>query len=82
MRKYLLALTLFLTSVLAFAQDKIEISDADYQNNQVEMADTFRADGKIYVVVAVILVILVGLFVYLYLIDRKITKLENQKDKS
>lgn len=42
----------------------------------VEMADAMRADGKIYVVVAVISIILTGLFVYLFTIDRKVSKLE------
>lgn len=44
----------------------------------VEMADQFRADGKIYVVIAVISIILIGLFVYLFRLDRKITDLENR----
>lgn len=35
-----------------------------------------RADGKIYVVMAVALTVLVGLFIYLIRIDKKITKLE------
>jgi CcmD family protein len=34
--------------------------------------------GKIFVVVAVLAVILVGVFVYLYTIDRKISKLEKE----
>ena len=42
----------------------------------VEMADKMRADGKIYVVVAVILTILSGLILYLVRLDRKISKLE------
>ena len=46
---------------------------------KVEMADKFRADGKIYVVLAIILVILGGLFFYLIRIDRKVAKLEEQK---
>jgi CcmD family protein len=41
-----------------------------------EMADSFRAEGKIYVVVAVVLIVLVGLFAYLFMLDRKITRLE------
>ena len=81
-RKLLLALTLTITGLIAHAQDKIEITDADYANNQVEMADTFRSEGKIYVVVAVILVMLIGLFVYLIIIDRKVKRLENQLSKS
>jgi CcmD family protein len=35
-----------------------------------------RSNGKIYVVVAVCLVILIGLFVYVAGLDRKIRKLE------
>jgi hypothetical protein len=42
----------------------------------VEMADRFRADGKIYVVIAVLGTILLGLFLYVVRLDRKITKLE------
>lgn len=41
-----------------------------------EMADEFRAEGKIYVVVAVVLIVLLGLFAYLFMLDRKITRLE------
>ena len=50
------------------------LSQAWAQN--AEMADAFRAEGKIYVVVAVILIVLVGLFVYLFMLDRKLSKLE------
>lgn len=45
------------------------------------MADAFRADGKIYVVIAVILVILLGLFTFLFRLDSKVTKLENRLKK-
>lgn len=61
--RYFLALLVFLP-VAAFAQQP------------VEMADTMRSNGKIYVVVAVVLVILAGLFVYLFSLDRKVSKLE------
>jgi CcmD family protein len=43
---------------------------------KVEMADRFRADGKIYVVVFVLGTILLGLILYVVRLDRKITKLE------
>ena len=45
---------------------------------KVEMADQFRADGKIYVVVAVMLILLIGLFIYMFRIERKVKKLENK----
>ncbi len=41
-----------------------------------EMADSFRADGKIYVVVGVLAIILLGLIVYLIRLDRKIGRIE------
>ena len=46
---------------------------------QTEMADTMRANGKIYVVVAVLATIFAGIFAYLVLLDRKISKLEKEK---
>ena len=45
---------------------------------QVEMADRFRADGKIYVVIVVVLVILSGIFIYVARLDRKITRFEKE----
>lgn len=47
-------------------------------SQDAEMADTMRSEGKIYVVVAILLVILIGLVIYLITIDRKVTKLEKR----
>ncbi|MBX3255805.1 MAG: CcmD family protein [Chitinophagaceae bacterium] len=47
----------------------------------VEMADGMRSNGKIYVVVAVLAVILAGLFIFLINLDRKVSKLEKEKGK-
>ena len=47
------------------------------QAQQPEMADGLRSEGKIYVVVAIILIILAGFIGYLILMDRKIKKLED-----
>ena len=44
----------------------------------VQMADGLRSNGKIYVVVAVLLTVLFGLFLYLFRLDRKISKLEKR----
>jgi len=49
------------------------------QNTGVEMADGLRSSGKIWVVVLVLLTIFTGIFVYLFTIDRRIKKLENDK---
>jgi uncharacterized integral membrane protein len=48
------------------------------QNNQSNTDELMRSNGKIYVVVAVCLTILTGLFIYVFLIDRKISKLEKE----
>lgn len=40
--------------------------------------DFLRSTGKIYSVIAVIVVILLGIGFFLYRIDNKLTKLENQ----
>jgi hypothetical protein len=51
------------------------------QDNSVEMADVMRGNGKIYVVVAVVSVILLGLLIALISIDKKVKKLERNKAK-
>ena len=40
--------------------------------------DFMRSMGKMYVVVAVILAIFIGIIIYLIRLDRKLTKLEDQ----
>ena len=45
---------------------------------QPEMADVMRSNGKIYVVVAVCMLILIGLFIYVWMIDRKISRIESE----
>ncbi len=62
--KILLSLLLLVNPML-FAQD-------------AKMADTMRAEGKIYVVVAVILVIFIGLIAFLVSTDRKVSNLEKR----
>jgi CcmD family protein len=49
------------------------------QVNGVEMADTMRSNGKIYVVIAVILAIFAGIIIYLVRLDRKISRLEREE---
>ena len=43
-----------------------------------QMADTFRSEGKIYVVITVISIIFICLIGYLIYIDIKLRKLENK----
>ena len=44
----------------------------------VEMADSFRSDGKIYILIAVMTIILLGLFIYLFTISKKVSALEKK----
>lgn len=46
---------------------------------EVEMADKLREDGKIYVVLGVISIVLAGIFIYLILQDRRINKLMRER---
>jgi len=50
--------------------------------NDVEMADTFRADGKIYVVVAILSIVFTGIVLFLIRLDRKISRIEKEQRKS
>jgi K+-transporting ATPase A subunit len=66
MAKGILSLMLMTFSYMAQAQ------------STVEMADTMRADGKIYVVVGIIMIVLLGLVAYLMVLDKKVKKLEDR----
>ncbi|MCW3123281.1 MAG: CcmD family protein [Flavipsychrobacter sp.] len=50
-----------------------------FASAQAEMADGMRSNGKIYVVVAVLATIFAGIFAYLIILDRKISKAEKEK---
>jgi hypothetical protein len=70
MKKIYITIICMIFSLLTFAQNTA------YQ--QTEMADLMRSNGKIYVVIAVMLTILTGLIIYLVRLDRKIVKLEKE----
>lgn len=67
MKKIVFSLILILSTVQLFAQD-----------NGVEMADVLRSNGKIYVVVVCIVIVLLGLLAYLFSIDKRLKKIEKQ----
>ncbi len=66
---YLLA-TLLLFSQTLMAQQPV--------SDGIQMADRLRADGKIWVVVAVIAAVFAGIIVYLIRLDMQIGKLEKE----
>jgi len=70
MKKLLAILTLFISTVLtSFGQS---------ESNGPEMADKLRENGMFYIVVGVLLIILLGLLIYVIVVDRKISKLEQE----
>ena len=73
MKKLISLITLLFTAMTLFAQDTTA--------NEPEMADKLYADGRIYVVVAVVETIFTGIIVYLINLDSKISKLEKQLKK-
>jgi CcmD family protein len=71
MKKLLTLLLPLLAPLLMMAQEK----------PNVEMADLMRSNGRIYVVVAVMLTILIGLVLYVVRLDKKISRLEKEKSE-
>jgi len=69
MKKLSVLLLLLLGYVTCFAQN----SDVP------EMADVMRSEGKIYVVIATIVIVFTGLSIYLFTIDRRLRKIEKEK---
>lgn len=69
MKKLAFIVMMLITTLNLFAQSK-----------EVEMADAFRSNGKIYVVVVVIVIILVGLLIYLFSIDKRLKMLEKKSN--
>ncbi len=70
MKKFILTLVLILSFTLNLLAQN---------SNGVEMADSLRSSGKIYVVVLVISVVFIGLVIYLFSIDNRLKKIEKQK---
>jgi EamA domain-containing membrane protein RarD len=52
------------------------------QAQNVEMADTMRSNGKIFVVVVVAAVVSIVLSIYMISIDKKVSKLEKKINES
>jgi ABC-type uncharacterized transport system permease subunit len=76
----LLFLSCWFAGIPVHAQDSTgQLRTVDSASVQrIEMADQLRANGKIYVVVAVVIIILLGLILYVTRLDRKITRLEKE----
>jgi hypothetical protein len=67
MKKIFLLISFVIISLNLFAQ-----------NNRIEMADELRNSGKIYVVVAVMLLLFLSFITYLFTIDKRLKKIEKK----
>lgn len=67
MKKIFLLISFVIISLNLFAQD-----------NKIEMADELRNSGKIYVVVAVMLLLFLSFITYLFTIDKRLKKIEKK----
>lgn len=54
------------------------MTSLSFGQSDIEMADVMRSNGKIYVVVAVAAVVMLGIIVYLITIDRKLSAIEKK----
>ncbi|WP_317898247.1 CcmD family protein [Aurantibacillus circumpalustris] len=71
MIKKVLGLLFICVSLLSQAQQVVT-------NDSPQMADAFRQEGKIYVVIAVIALIFLALVCFLIYIERKVKKIEDK----
>ncbi len=67
--------TLFLVQILPLGL----VAQPD---QEVPMADLFRQEGKIYVVVGIVLLLFTGLFTYLYRVESRLKGLETRRKES
>jgi len=69
MKKLLMLLCFTLSGFAVLAQN----------SGTTEMADDMRKSGMIYVVIATISIIFIGLAIYLFAMDRRLKKIEKEK---
>lgn len=67
------SLTLILCGILMIASNSLLANSGDW------FEETMYASGKINVVVAVVAVILLGIFIYLALLDKRLRKIEDEQ---
>jgi disulfide bond formation protein DsbB len=72
-QRFLFFVCCTLSMLSGYAQDST-------QHERPQMAELMRSNGKIYVVVTVLLIILAGIFIYLIQLDRKMSRMEKNKN--
>jgi len=72
MQKFKNILTLFTSMLITL------LVQAQEGKDKTGFGETMRSNGRIYVVIAVMLTILIGLILYLVRLDKKISKFEKE----
>ena len=72
MKQKILFLFFYFVAFYSFAQE---------QTTKIEMADSLRESGKIYVVIGVLITIFTGIIIFLINMDRKLSRLEKEIKK-
>ncbi len=75
-KKKLFSLLFLFSALLSMASEPAALYAA-----QPQMADAFRSEGKIYVVITVISIIFLCIVLFLVYLERKLKKLEQQIKK-
>lgn len=68
-----------LTGILALFVSLVTIAQEQVNTNSISVQE--RTQQSIYIVMAVVITIVIGLFLYLINIDRKLSKLEKESSK-
>ncbi len=74
MKKVLILLLTTLTSLYVTAQQAAQCPD----QQQPEMANVMRSNGKIYVVVTCLVIVFTCIVAYIVSMDKRLTKLEKE----
>lgn len=59
----------------------VAVTSLAQSSNDVQMAEGLRSSGKIWVVVAVLLLIFIGIIFFMIFLERRVRKLEQEQDK-
>jgi hypothetical protein len=77
LKSMFVGLLVALSMLPAAAQREMQ-SMGQGEGQEIEMATGLRADGMIWVVVGVVLIVLFGLLIYLWRLERRIDRLERE----
>jgi CcmD family protein len=74
--KYLKTIKYLPAFLIAMVWSTVVSAQAESTAGQPEMADVLRSNGKIYVVVCALSIIFIGIVIYLFSLNAKLSKLE------